>query len=60
MDALRRRAIIEGGLEFLQRAVAKRYYAAVTLTISPQFDALRSRPAFRRSPPKPKQAGSAH
>ena len=37
----------EGGLEFLQRAVAKRYYAAVTLTISPQFDALRSRPAFQ-------------
>jgi TolB-like protein len=35
------------GLEYLQRAVAKGYFAAPTLSRSPQFDALRSEPAFQ-------------
>jgi TolB-like protein/tetratricopeptide (TPR) repeat protein len=34
------------GLEFLQRAVARGYFPAVTLTQWPQFDALRDDPAF--------------
>ena len=38
---------LDVGLEYLQRAVAKRYYAAETLAMSPQFDPLRSRPAFQ-------------
>jgi non-specific serine/threonine protein kinase len=37
----------ESGLENLQRAVAKGYYAAPTLERSRHFDALRSHPAFR-------------
>jgi len=36
----------ESGLEQLQRAVAKGYYAAPTLVASRHFDALRSLPAF--------------
>src|SRR5439155_15627818 len=36
----------EQGLEFLQRAVAKGYFAAPTLSARPQFDALRRDPAF--------------
>ena len=35
------------GLEFLQRAVARGYFPAVTLTGWPQFDALRGDPAFQ-------------
>jgi tetratricopeptide (TPR) repeat protein len=38
---------LEGGLEKLQRAVAKGYYAAPTLARSRHFDPLRSHPAFR-------------
>jgi serine/threonine protein kinase len=37
----------ESGLENLQRAVARGYYAAPTLARSRHFDALRSHPAFR-------------
>ncbi len=37
----------EAGLQFLQRAIAKRYYAVATLSTSPQFDALRSNPVFQ-------------
>ena len=37
----------ESGLENLQRAVAKGYYAAPTLVRSRHFDALRALPAFR-------------
>jgi tetratricopeptide (TPR) repeat protein len=37
----------ESGLENLQRAVAKGYYAAPTLARSRHFDPLRSHPAFR-------------
>jgi hypothetical protein len=37
----------ESGLENLQRAVAKGYYAAPTLARSRHFDPLRSRPAFQ-------------
>ena len=37
----------ESGLENLQRAVAKGYFAAQTLVRSRHFDALRSHPAFR-------------
>jgi TolB-like protein/Tfp pilus assembly protein PilF len=37
----------ERGLGYLQRAVAKGYYAAPTLSGRTQFDALRSDPAFR-------------
>ena len=37
----------EGGLEYLQRAVAKGYYVAPTLARSRHFDALRALPAFR-------------
>ena len=37
----------ESGLENLQRAVARGYYAAPTLERSRHFDALRSHPAFR-------------
>jgi len=37
----------EAGLRFLQRAIAKRYYAVMTLSVRPQFDALRSNPAFQ-------------
>jgi eukaryotic-like serine/threonine-protein kinase len=37
----------ESGLENLQRAVTKGYYAAPTLERSRHFDALRSHPAFR-------------
>jgi len=35
------------GLEYLQRAVASGYFVAPTLTLWPQFDALRDRPAFQ-------------
>jgi eukaryotic-like serine/threonine-protein kinase len=35
------------GLEYLQRAVARGYCAAPTLTVWPQFDALRDVPAFQ-------------
>jgi serine/threonine-protein kinase len=35
------------GLEFLQRAVARGYFPAETLTTWPQFDALRNDPAFK-------------
>jgi serine/threonine protein kinase len=38
---------LDAGLDYLQRAVAKRYYAAGTLATRPQFDELRSRPAFQ-------------
>jgi serine/threonine protein kinase/tetratricopeptide (TPR) repeat protein len=38
---------VDGGLAFLERAIAKHYYAVDTLTMSPQFDALRNRPAFQ-------------
>jgi tetratricopeptide (TPR) repeat protein len=37
----------DSGLIFLQRAIAKRYYAVATLSARPQFDALRSNPAFQ-------------
>jgi serine/threonine protein kinase len=37
----------EGGLEYLQRAVAKGYYVVPTLTRSRHFDALRPLPAFK-------------
>ena len=37
----------EAGLAYLQRAVAKGYFVAPTLSGRPQFDALRSDPAFR-------------
>ncbi len=37
----------EAGLAYLQRAVAKGYFVAPTLSARPQFDALRSDPAFR-------------
>jgi TolB-like protein len=37
----------ENGLVFLQRAIAKRYFAVETLANSRQFDALRSQPAFQ-------------
>ncbi len=37
----------ETGLGFLQRAMAKRYYVLETLSSRPQFDALRSHPAFQ-------------
>ena len=37
----------EAGLAYLQRAVAKGYFVAATLSGRPQFDALRSDPAFR-------------
>jgi eukaryotic-like serine/threonine-protein kinase len=36
------------GLEYLQRGVARGYFAAPTLTRSPQFDPLRDLPAFRK------------
>ena len=35
------------GLVFLQRAVGRGYFAATTLTLSPQLDPLRDDPAFR-------------
>ncbi len=35
------------GLDYLQRAVARGYFPAVTLTAWPQFDALRDDPAFQ-------------
>ena len=35
------------GLEYLQRAVARGYFAVPTLTGWPQFDALRDVPAFQ-------------
>jgi serine/threonine protein kinase/tetratricopeptide (TPR) repeat protein len=35
------------GLDYLQRGVARGYFAAPTLKVWPQFDALRDRPAFR-------------
>jgi eukaryotic-like serine/threonine-protein kinase len=35
------------GLEYLQKAVARGYFPAVTLTEWPQFDALREDPAFQ-------------
>jgi hypothetical protein len=35
------------GLEYLQRAVARGYFAAPALVRSPQFDPLRDVPAFR-------------
>ena len=35
------------GLDYLQRAVARGYFAAVTLTEWPQFDALRDDPVFQ-------------
>jgi hypothetical protein len=34
------------GLEFLQRGVARGYFAAPTLAAAPQFDALRNMPVF--------------
>jgi serine/threonine protein kinase/tetratricopeptide (TPR) repeat protein len=34
-------------LEYLRRAIAKRYYAVATLTTSRQFDALRTNPEFQ-------------
>ena len=37
----------ERGLRYVQRAVAKGYFAAPTLSNSPQFDELRNNPAFR-------------
>jgi eukaryotic-like serine/threonine-protein kinase len=37
----------DAGLEFLQQAVAKGYFAATTLANSRQFDELRNRPAFQ-------------
>jgi serine/threonine protein kinase len=37
----------EDGLGYLQRAVAKGYFVAPTLTEAPAFDALRDRPAFQ-------------
>jgi eukaryotic-like serine/threonine-protein kinase len=37
----------EAGLEHLERAVAKGYFAALTLAERPQFDGLRSHPRFR-------------
>jgi len=36
----------ETGLVFLQRALAKRYYAVATLSARPQFDRLRDNPVF--------------
>jgi hypothetical protein len=36
----------ETGLTFLQRAIAKRYFAVATLSARPQFDRLRSHPVF--------------
>jgi TolB-like protein/tetratricopeptide (TPR) repeat protein len=35
------------GLEYLRRGVARGYFAAPTLKVWPQFDAIRDRPAFR-------------
>jgi hypothetical protein len=35
------------GFELLQRAVARGYFVAPTLSSRPQFDALRSNPAFQ-------------
>jgi hypothetical protein len=35
------------GLEFLRRAIKKRYWAVVTLTDSHQFDELRGNPEFQ-------------
>jgi len=35
------------GLDYLQRAVARGYFVAPTLAGWPQFDALRSEPAFQ-------------
>jgi serine/threonine protein kinase/tetratricopeptide (TPR) repeat protein len=37
----------QAGLEYLERAVARGYFAAATLTIRTQFDALRAEPRFR-------------
>ena len=37
----------EAGLELLERAVARGYFAASTLTIRTQFDPLRAKPRFR-------------
>jgi len=37
---------LERGLEYLQRAVGRGYFAAATLTQWPQFDPLRDRPEF--------------
>jgi hypothetical protein len=37
----------EAGLEYIQRAIARHYYAATTLSLSPQFDALRDDPRFQ-------------
>jgi hypothetical protein len=36
----------ERGLRYVQRAIAKGYFAVSTLSNSPQFDALRNDPAF--------------
>jgi eukaryotic-like serine/threonine-protein kinase len=38
---------LDAGLEFIQRAVAKRYYAVTTLSTSPQFDPLRGSSVFQ-------------
>jgi hypothetical protein len=38
----------EVGLDYVQRSVAKGYFASVTLSQSRQFDALRDRPAFKK------------
>jgi TolB-like protein len=38
----------ERGLDYLQRAVARGYFMASTLSSAPQFDALRGTPAFQR------------
>src|SRR5438034_11346088 len=35
------------GLEYMQRGVARGYFPAPTLTLSPQFDPLRGVPAFQ-------------
>ena len=37
----------EAGFEFIKRAIARRYYAVATLSTRPQFDGLRSNPAFQ-------------
>ena len=39
---------LDHGLELLQRSVSHGYFVATTLEKSPQFDALRSRPAFQK------------
>jgi hypothetical protein len=38
---------LEAGLEYIQRAMGRHYYAATTLSTSRQFDGLRSNPLFQ-------------